>query len=95
MPGNGVYAVDVLINSHSKYKGMMNIGIKPTIDSNLEKSIEVNIFDFNQDIYGKHITVILISRIRDEFKFSSIEELTNKLKQDEINCRSLFHITNN
>jgi riboflavin kinase/FMN adenylyltransferase len=95
VPGNGVYAVEVLINSHSTYKGMMNIGVKPTIDSNLEKSIEVNIFDFNQDIYGKHITIRLISRIRDEFKFSSIEELTNKLKQDEINCRTFFHITNN
>lgn len=82
IPAEGVYAVDVKIEGIDiEYKGMMNMGTKPTFDG-LEKTIEVNIFDFNEMIYGKKITVLLKFKIRDEIKFDSVEELVAQLNED-------------
>ena len=80
IPGNGVYAVDVMINEN-KRKGMMNIGVRPTVGGVLKK-IEVNIFDFNEDIYDQKITVFLKSKLRDEKKFNGLEELKIQLGND-------------
>lgn len=82
IPANGVYAVDVKIeDSNLQYKGMMNMGTKPTFDG-LEKSIEVNIFDFDEMIYEKKLTVFLKLKIRDEMKFDSVEALVMQLNKD-------------
>lgn len=80
IPGNGVYAVDVMINDN-KLKGMMNIGFRPTV-SGVVKKIEVNIFDFNEDIYNQNITVFLKSKLREEKKFNGLEELKFQLGND-------------
>ena len=62
---------------------MLNIGIRPTLNSEkVSKTIEVNIFDFSQDIYGQDVTLIFIDRIRDEIKFENIDFLVNQLKKD-------------
>jgi len=82
IPAHGVYAVDVKIESSNiQYKGMMNMGTKPTFDGQ-EKSIEVNIFDFNEMIYGKKLTVYFKFKIRDEIKFDSVDALVRQLNED-------------
>jgi riboflavin kinase / FMN adenylyltransferase len=83
-PANGVYAVQVSFNKDGQLlrkKGMMNIGFRPTVDG-LNHSIEVHLFDFNEDIYGKFIQVYVIQRIRDEIKFQGIEALKAQLEKD-------------
>lgn len=85
VPENGVYAVAVTVNG-KVYKGMTNIGVRPTIGDNLETVIETNIFDFNEDIYGMEIMVEFIDRVRNERKFASLDELSEQLKIDKHRC---------
>lgn len=87
VPGNGVYAVLVKINSLEKkeYFGMMNIGIRPTIDGTI-RVIEVNIFDFDEDIYGKLITVTLKKHLRNEIKFNGLDALKEQLAKDKLDA---------
>lgn len=82
IPRNGVYHVNVLLDSET-LEGMMNIGNRPTLDNGSNISIEVNIFDFDKDIYGKNVEIQFLNRIRDEKKFSGIDELTSQLKADK------------
>ena len=81
VPGDGVYAVKVFMENDT-YAGMMYIGNKPSFKDNLERVIEVHIFDFNFDIYGSEITVELIERIRTSRKFDSSEALQKQLMKD-------------
>lgn len=81
IPGDGIYVVKVEIDNKI-YGGMMSIGMNPTVGGE-KKTIEVNIFDFEKDIYGKKITVNFIDRIREEEKFSSLDELKLKLDSDK------------
>ncbi len=82
IPGNGVYAVFVKFEN-KKYKGMLNIGFNPTFEEK-KLSIELNIFNFKSEIYGKQIKVFFKKKIRDEKKFNSINELKNQLSKDKI-----------
>ena len=88
IPKNGVYAVQVRV-ADVWYKGMMNIGNRPTFDAS-ERRLEVNIFEFNEDIYGQTIQVRFIKRLREEVKFASIDKLVEQLKQDKIDTLDLF-----
>lgn len=81
IPAAAVYAVKVRIND-AVYSGMMNIGIRPTMNNGLHTSLEVNIFDFNYDIYHQKISVCLIEKIRNERKFDSVDELIAQLESD-------------
>ncbi|MCA6452720.1 MAG: riboflavin biosynthesis protein RibF, partial [Chitinophagaceae bacterium] len=90
IPGNGVYAVTVALNPETQptgpkpgnlYKGMMNIGLRPTVDGK-KRVIEVNIFDFNKDIYGQILQVHLQQYLRGEVKFNGLDELKAQLNQD-------------
>lgn len=81
IPANGVYAVNILIGEN-KYNGMMNIGIRPTVDGT-SRTIEVNIFDFESDIYNQQITIEFVTHIRAEQKFDGLEALKNQLKTDK------------
>lgn len=81
LPKNGVYHVVVKIDDR-QYLGMCNIGVNPTISMLDHVSLEVNIFNFNQDIYDKEVEVIFIDFIRDEKQFSSREELIQQLTRD-------------
>lgn len=89
IPGNGVYAVQVECDS-MWFNAMMNIGFRPTINDDQEIKIEIHLFDFNGDLYGKTLTVRLLKRIRDELKFKSLDELKNQLKHDEKTIRNFF-----
>ena len=88
IPGNGVYAVIVALGN-SSYKGMMNIGVRPTVDGK-KRVIEVNIFDFNHDIYGKTLRVYLKHYLRGEVKFNGLDELKNQLSLDKIAALKLL-----
>ena len=84
IPGFGVYAVKVELNG-ADCNGMLNIGTRPTFNNNADnRSIEVNIFDFEGDIYGKEITLKFVGKIRDEQKFNNIEMLVNQLEKDKL-----------
>jgi riboflavin kinase/FMN adenylyltransferase len=70
---------------------MMNIGNRPTvIDEPGNETIEVHIFDFDKDLYNNPISVQLLSRVRDELKFNSLDELKVQLYNDEQNIRALL-----
>ena len=81
IPKNGVYIVKCNINE-KHYFGMMNIGNRPTVDGT-NTTIEINIFDFDQEIYDEQITVEFLDFIRDEQKFDSIDELKNQIQKDK------------
>ena len=89
----GVYACRVLVNGKI-YKGMSNIGYRPTIEkANDEESgitIEVNIFDFNETIYGEEITIFFVNWMRDEHKFPSKQALAHQLSKDKIHALELL-----
>lgn len=89
IPGNGVYSVLILIEN-SQFNGMMNIGVRPTVGGELKRTVEVHIFDFDRDIYGKDLTVCFLSKWRDERKFPSLEDLKAQLKKDEEAIRNYF-----
>ncbi len=88
IPKNGVYFVSAEINN-AKYYGMMNIGNRPTIADLNEIFIEVNIFDFDSDIYNETIKIEFLNYLREEKKFSSIEELIAQLNKDKEICKKL------
>jgi riboflavin kinase / FMN adenylyltransferase len=86
IPGNGVYAVEIsLTTAESRLtthgKGMMNIGVRPTVDGT-KRTIEVNIFNFNEDIYGEILRVYVKAYIRPEKKFAGLEELKEAIEAD-------------
>ena len=85
IPGNGVYAVSVKIIAldNKDYSGMMNIGIRPTING-VMRVIEVNIFDFDEDIYEQAITITLKKHLRSEIKFNGLDALKEQLAKDKI-----------
>jgi riboflavin kinase / FMN adenylyltransferase len=75
--------VSPLTIHHSLLKGMMSIGFRPTVDGK-ERVIEVNIFDFAQEIYGQTIRVIVKKYLRPEVKFNSLEELVKQIDNDKV-----------
>ncbi len=97
VPCDGIYAVEAAIGSDSivkqtvsgNLKGMMSIGVRPTIGVS-KRTIEVNLFDFDQDIYGKTLRVFLISYLRPEEKFPDLDSLTRQIDQDKINALKML-----
>lgn len=81
IPADGAYAVQVLIEEQL-YQGMLNIGQRPTV-SGQERRIEVNIFDFDADIYNKRLSIRFIKLLRKEQKFANIDELKAQLSLDK------------
>ncbi len=83
IPGYGVYAVKIIIDG-SEYLGMLNIGTRPTFNQNADnRSIEVNIFEFEGDLYKKEITLVFVDKIREEQKFSGVDSLVEQLVKDK------------
>lgn len=81
LPPNGVYAVEVLLNGKT-YRGISNVGCKPTIQGENPVGVETYIFDFHEEIYGQQMKVSFLKFIRREQKFASLEELQAQLKRD-------------
>ena len=92
LPMSGIYAVRIQLKEHL-YSGMLNIGIRPTVDSDTRQTVvEVNIFDFNQNIYDETIKILFVKRIRNEQKFSSTQLLAEQLKKDKEVIEQLLEI---
>lgn len=89
VPGNGVYLVKVETLGNV-YDGMCNIGVRPTIGSGNTITIETNIFDFDEDIYGLDIRVSFVCKIRDEVKFNDLSLLAAQLEKDREHCRNIL-----
>ncbi len=85
VPGNGVYAVQVSIKNGQLLKGMMNIGVRPTVGGT-KRMIEVNIFNFDKDIYGQQIKVFVKHYLRPEQKFNGLDALKDQLALDKDNA---------
>lgn len=82
VPAKGIYAVQVAIQNSEKLEiGMLSIGTRPTFDDG-EISIEVNILNFEKNIYGERITVFFKERLRDEVKFDSAQDLVKQMEKD-------------
>ena len=81
--GDGIYAVYTEVDG-IRYKGMMSIGFRPTVNGK-RRVVEVNIFDFEKEIYGQLIRVIVIKHLRNEVRFNGLEELKMALHQDKEN----------
>jgi riboflavin kinase/FMN adenylyltransferase len=94
IPATGVYAVSVFIkkaNSIIEKNGMMNIGYRPTV-SGKERRIEIHLFNLNEDLYDLSLCVKLKSFIRNEIKFSGLEELTAQLEKDQKTVIAFFDV---
>ena len=89
VPKNGIYVVKVRVDG-KWYGGMMSIGIRPSFTSR-KRTLEVHIFDFDEDIYGKTIQVRFIERIRDEVKFDKIEDLVQEMEQDKVKSLKILN----
>ena len=85
---NGVYACRVDYDGKT-YLGMGNVGVRPTVNHS-KLTIEVNIFDFDKDIYDETITIYFVDRIRDEIKFDSLQALGGQLSKDKITVLSIL-----
>jgi riboflavin kinase/FMN adenylyltransferase len=84
IPADGIYAVNVECDGQL-HKGMLYIGNRPSLGGS-SRSIEVNIFDFKKDIYGKQLRIIFKKRIRDDMHFDSLEKLKEKMKEDKLHA---------
>ncbi len=89
LPKHGVYAVHVVYDNE-RYNGVMNVGIKPTVSNTDNVSLEVYIFQFNENIYEKELTVEFVQYIREEKRFDSVEELVNQIREDEKAAITIF-----
>jgi riboflavin kinase/FMN adenylyltransferase len=87
-PRPGVYAVEAEVNG-SRYGGAANLGYNPTFGDD-ELSLEVHIFDFDKDIYDKPISVKFIDRLRDEQRFSGLDELVRQIRMDVARAREIL-----
>lgn len=104
IPAYGIYAVEVAIvksdlsNSAEyipeedvfSYKGMGYVGTRPTVNGNT-RSIEVNLFDFNENLYGKTLRVKILHFVRDDVRYATLEEMQNQIAIDEVKIRALLH----
>lgn len=89
-PGDGIYAVYVDVHKKSEMlKGMMSIGFRPTVNGK-KRAIEVNIFDFDENIYGKEIRVYVKKYLRAELKFDSLEALVKQIDQDKVDSLAVL-----
>lgn len=88
-PSNGVYVTNCIYNG-IKYPSITNAGVRPTIGE-YSKNVETHIFNFDKELYGKHIKVEFLKKLRDEIKFTNVEQLKDYITRDCINARE-YHI---
>ncbi|MDP3981620.1 MAG: riboflavin kinase, partial [Chlamydiota bacterium] len=91
LPPRGVYAVEVIVSEHVSYKGVANIGVRPTVAQTGEnENIEIHLFDINQDFLNMHLEVVFRSKLRDERRFESLEHLKHQINADAIKAREIL-----
>ena len=88
-PTDGVYAVMVKVNG-GMHQGIMNIGTTPTVSDGENRTYEVHILDYEENLYGKVVEVFFVEKIRNEMKFDSVEALIDQIKKDEVKARNIL-----
>jgi riboflavin kinase/FMN adenylyltransferase len=88
-PLSGVYAVEMFGIPGEPRQGIANIGTRPTVGSS-KALLEVHLFDFSDDLYGRHVEIDFLRKIRDEQRFSSFAELRSQILQDVDNAKNFF-----
>lgn len=91
MPNDGIYCVKVVYNN-DVYYGMMYHGVRPTLTQGLKSALEVHIFDFDKTIYGEKLTISFLTKLRDDRKFNSKEELIEQINKDKENSLKFLSI---
>ena len=90
IPAYGVYSSIVIVDG-KEYKGVTDVGVKPTVSDDERKILaETHILDFNEDVYGKHVSVFLKKRLRGEKKFRNLSELTKEIEKNVEQTREYF-----
>lgn len=92
MPRNGAYAVWATLADGERHGGMLNIGTRPTIGNGETTSVEVNLLDYDGNLYDQRLTVEFVARLRDERRFDSRSELMSQLAHDEAAARELLRV---
>ena len=90
VPLNGVYAVQLYGIDEEPVNGVANIGVRPTISGSDKALLEVHLFDFKRDIYGEHVQVYFLKKLREEQKFASLEQLIEQIHIDSAQAKSFF-----
>jgi riboflavin kinase/FMN adenylyltransferase len=90
LPANGVYATLIhLPDDHTPYPSVTNIGVRPSFDGR-DRTVEAHIFDFDQNVYDKTVTLEFVERLRPEQKFNGVEELVAQIRKDSAQARRLL-----
>lgn len=89
LPPNGVYATVTLIDGR-EYPGVTNIGVKPTVTDEKVVGVETHLFDFDENVYGKFVITELVSYIRPEKRFASVEDMLTQIKADCVYAKEVF-----
>lgn len=89
-PVNGVFAVTVTGIDNLEFQGVANVGTRPTIDGDTKVILETHLFNFNKEIYGRFVTVHFKHKIRDEMRFSSLDELKTQINKDVLETKKFF-----
>ena len=92
MPRNGAYAVWATLADGERHGGMLNIGTRPTIGNGETTSVEVNLLDYDGNLYDQRLMVEFVARLRDERRFDSRSELMSQLALDEAAARELLRV---
>lgn len=92
VPLQGVYAVKIHGIDAQPHLGVANIGNRPTVHQNSRVLLEVHVFDFNQSLYGTHLTIEFVKKLRDEKRFDSLEALKQQIAEDAAAARALFQV---
>jgi riboflavin kinase/FMN adenylyltransferase len=90
MPLTGVFAVMVSGLDKRQLRGAANLGVRPTLAYGLKPVLEVHLLDFDCDVYGKHVTVHFLHKLREELKFASLDELKTQIARDVADTRDYF-----
>lgn len=91
-PINGVFAVTMTGIDGVEFKGIANVGTRPTFDGGLKVLLETHLFDFNQEIYGRYVEVHFKQKIRDEMQFNSLEQLQAQIVNDVVVAKDFFEL---
>lgn len=89
VPANGIYAVRVRLDGET-LDGVASIGVRPTFEDDGERKVEVHIFDFQRDIYGRELTLEFVRRLRDEKRFDHVSALIAQMDEDAANARAIL-----
>lgn len=91
LPPSGVYATVTILDDR-EILGVTNIGYKPTVSNEMKLGVETHLFDFDEDVYGKHVTVKILHFIRPEMQFSGIDSLAKQIEEDCKNAAAYFAV---